>query len=90
MAHGKAVPGLDRVKFRSMLHHEFNITDDLVMDGGTISLFHLKKDQALTLVFTVFRTFDKDNDGFLSVKEWITGLSVFLRGTFDEKIKCKF
>lgn len=44
----------------------------------------------MTLVFAVFRTFDKDNDGFLSVKEWITGLSVFLRGTFDEKIKCKF
>ncbi len=37
----------------------------------------------------VFRTFDKDNDSFVSMKEWIEGLSVFLRGTLDEKIKCK-
>lgn len=36
----------------------------------------------------VFRTFDKDNDGFVSVKEWIEGLSVFLRGTVDEQIQC--
>lgn len=36
----------------------------------------------------VFRTFDKDNDGFVSVKEWIDGLSVFLRGTMDEQIHC--
>lgn len=41
-------------------------------------------------VFAVFRTFDKDNDGFLSVKEWIAGLSVLLRGTLDEKMKCTF
>lgn len=38
----------------------------------------------------VFRTFDKDNDGFLSVKEWIAGLSVLLRGTLDEKMKYCF
>lgn len=38
----------------------------------------------------VFRTFDKDSDGLISVKEWIEGLSVLLRGTLDEKIKCKF
>lgn len=37
----------------------------------------------------VFRAFDKDNDSYVSVKEWIEGLSVFLRGTLDEKIKCK-
>ncbi|XP_028255163.1 calaxin [Parambassis ranga] len=38
----------------------------------------------------VFRTFDKDNDDFVTVKEWIEGLSVFLRGTLDEKIKYCF
>lgn len=37
----------------------------------------------------VFKTFDKDNDGYVSMKEWIQGLSVFLRGTLDEKIKCE-
>ncbi|XP_060914770.1 calaxin isoform X4 [Labrus mixtus] len=38
----------------------------------------------------VFRTFDKDNDGSVSVKEWIEGLSVFLRGSLEEKIKYCF
>ncbi|XP_071356372.1 peroxisomal ATPase PEX1 isoform X2 [Trachinotus anak] len=38
----------------------------------------------------VFRTFDKDNDSFVSMKEWIEGLSVFLRGTLEEKIKYCF
>uniref|UniRef100_A0A672I5B0 EF-hand calcium binding domain 1 n=2 Tax=Salarias fasciatus TaxID=181472 RepID=A0A672I5B0_SALFA len=38
----------------------------------------------------VFRTFDKDNDGFVSIKEWIEGLAVFLRGTLDERIKYCF
>lgn len=37
----------------------------------------------------MFRTFDKDNDGLVSLKEWIEGLSVVLRGTLDERIKCK-
>ncbi|XP_077383871.1 calaxin [Festucalex cinctus] len=38
----------------------------------------------------VFRTFDKDNDGYVSLKEWIEGLSVLLRGTLDERIKYCF
>ncbi|KAK6327852.1 hypothetical protein J4Q44_G00034980 [Coregonus suidteri] len=38
----------------------------------------------------VFRAFDKDNDSYVSVKEWIEGLSIFLRGTLDEKIKYCF
>ncbi|TWW65172.1 EF-hand calcium-binding domain-containing protein 1 [Takifugu flavidus] len=48
---GKAATGLDRAKFRSILHN-FGVTSDVLMHG-------------------VFRTFDKDNDGFVSVKEWI-------------------
>ncbi|XP_013877058.1 EF-hand calcium-binding domain-containing protein 1 [Austrofundulus limnaeus] len=35
----------------------------------------------------VFRAFDKDRNGFISLEEWIQGLSVFLRGTLKEKIK---
>ncbi|XP_038144603.1 EF-hand calcium-binding domain-containing protein 1 isoform X2 [Cyprinodon tularosa] len=35
----------------------------------------------------VFRNFDEDRDGIVSVEEWIRGLSVLLRGTLDEKIK---
>uniref|UniRef100_A0AAQ5X5B6 EF-hand domain-containing protein n=1 Tax=Amphiprion ocellaris TaxID=80972 RepID=A0AAQ5X5B6_AMPOC len=37
-----------------------------------------------------FRAFDKDNDGIVSLKEWIEGLSVLLRGTLNEKIKYCF
>lgn len=40
-------------------------------------------------LFLVFRGFDKDNDGCISVIEWVYGLSVFLRGTLEEKMKCK-
>ncbi|XP_063777451.1 calaxin [Pseudophryne corroboree] len=38
----------------------------------------------------VFRGFDRDNDGCINVAEWVEGLSVFLRGTLDEKIKYCF
>ncbi|GAB5583958.1 EF-hand calcium-binding domain-containing protein 1 [Prionailurus iriomotensis] len=38
----------------------------------------------------VFRGFDKDNDGCVNVSEWISGLSVFLRGTLEEKMKYCF
>ncbi|XP_008288689.1 calaxin [Stegastes partitus] len=42
------------------------------------------------LMDEVFRAFDKDNDDIVSMKEWIEGLSVFLRGTLDEKMKYCF
>ncbi|XP_030300618.1 EF-hand calcium-binding domain-containing protein 1 [Calypte anna] len=38
----------------------------------------------------VFRTFDKDNNNCISAVEWVEGLSVFLRGTLEEKIKYCF
>ncbi|XP_055455168.1 calaxin isoform X2 [Psammomys obesus] len=38
----------------------------------------------------VFRGFDKDNDGSVSVSEWIYGLSLFLRGSLEEKMKYCF
>ena len=45
----------------------------------------------LTLIFIllVFRAFDEDNDGFINELEWVKGLSIFLRGTMEEKMKCK-
>uniref|UniRef100_I3N2G8 EF-hand calcium-binding domain-containing protein 1-like n=1 Tax=Ictidomys tridecemlineatus TaxID=43179 RepID=I3N2G8_ICTTR len=60
--------GLDRNKFRGILHNIFGMTDDTLMDR-------------------VFSAFDKDNDNSINVKEWVKGLSVFLRGTFEEKLK---
>lgn len=41
------------------------------------------------LYFVVFKAFDKDSDGFLNQEEWIKGLSLFLRGTLEEKMECK-
>ncbi|KAM6900014.1 calaxin [Xenentodon cancila] len=38
----------------------------------------------------VFRIFDKDNNQSVTVEEWIEGLSIFLRGNLDEKIKYCF
>ena len=37
----------------------------------------------------VFRAFDKDMDSNLSQEEWVLGLSVFLRGTLEERVACK-
>ena len=38
---------------------------------------------------SVFRAFDKDMDSNLSQEEWVLGLSVFLRGTLEERVACK-
>ncbi|KAH1177917.1 EF-hand calcium-binding domain-containing protein 1 isoform X2 [Mauremys mutica] len=38
----------------------------------------------------VFRAFDTDNDSCVSVTEWVEGLSIFLRGTLEEKMKYCF
>ncbi|NXO67725.1 EFCB1 protein, partial [Phainopepla nitens] len=35
----------------------------------------------------VFSTFDRDNDGCITVVEWVEGLAVLLRGTLEEKMK---
>lgn len=37
----------------------------------------------------MFFVFDKDGDGYVNLEEWIKGLAVFLRGTFEEKMRCK-
>ncbi len=39
---------------------------------------------------SVFKAFDLDNDGYISLEEWVKGLSVFLRGDFGEKKKFCF
>ncbi|XP_071506849.1 calaxin-like [Diadema antillarum] len=38
----------------------------------------------------ILRAFDKDNDACINLYEWITGLSVFLKGTLDEKTQFCF
>ncbi|XP_074048915.1 calaxin-like isoform X1 [Macrotis lagotis] len=39
------------------------------------------------LMNRVFGAFDKDNDSQINTTEWVEGLSIFLRGTFEEKVK---
>ncbi|XP_006002685.1 calaxin isoform X1 [Latimeria chalumnae] len=67
----RGVHGIDRNKFRNILHNTFGMTDDMIMDR-------------------VFRAFDKDNDSYVSIREWIEGLAIFLRGTLEEKMKYCF
>ncbi|KAK2178173.1 hypothetical protein NP493_557g02022 [Ridgeia piscesae] len=38
----------------------------------------------------VFSTFDQDHDGAVSFEDFVTGLSVLARGTFQEKIQWAF
>ena len=65
------------------------------MSGTSVNVLLRKKKKRSTAVMlylsplSVFRGFDKDNDGCVNVSEWISGLSVFLRGTLEEKMKCK-
>ncbi|XP_023423133.1 calaxin-like [Cavia porcellus] len=51
------------------------------------SIFGMTDD---TLMNRVFCAFDRDNDNYINLEEWIRGLSVFLRGTFEEKMKFCF
>ena len=35
------------------------------------------------LLDRIFKYFDDDNDGFINREEWILGLSVFMKGTYN-------
>ncbi|XP_059113320.1 calaxin-like isoform X2 [Peromyscus eremicus] len=51
------------------------------------SVFGMTDDMLMNRVFFVF---DKDSDNYVNVQEWVKGLAVFLRGTFEEKMKFCF
>jgi len=42
------------------------------------------------LMDQVFKTFDLDSDGFVTIEEWVKGMSVFLRGSSAEKAQFCF
>jgi len=42
------------------------------------------------LMDRVFKAFDKDNDSLVNMEEWVKGMSVFLRGDREEKIRFIF
>ena len=37
------------------------------------------------LLDRIFKYFDDDNDGFINREEWINGLSVFMKGTYNSE-----
>ena len=37
----------------------------------------------------VFRTFGKNHDNMMGVEEFVAGMSLFLRGSLDDQIKCE-
>jgi len=47
-------------------------------------VFHITDDTMLDLVF---HSFDRDNDGIVNDMEWVSGLSIMLRGNTDELIE---
>jgi hypothetical protein len=64
------------------------MTDDILMDRG--NSIQEKNYFLYELYFRiVFKAFDRDNDGQVSMIEWVVGLNTYLRGTLDEKIVCK-
>ena len=38
------------------------------------------------LLDRIFKYFDDDNDGFINREEWILGLSVFMKGTYNSEL----
>ncbi|RXG56477.1 EF-hand calcium-binding domain-containing protein 1 [Armadillidium vulgare] len=68
------------------------ITGSKVMDTSVMrdvlhAIFQLSNE---LLIERVCQVFDKDQDGLISEEEFVSGLSVFLKGTLEEKIKYCF
>ncbi|XP_006834360.1 PREDICTED: EF-hand calcium-binding domain-containing protein 1-like [Chrysochloris asiatica] len=61
--------------------------DRHAFQGILHKIFGMTDDKLMDRVFFVF---DKNNDNHINVNEWVKGLSVFLRGTFEEKLKFCF
>ncbi|KAF4794306.1 EF-hand calcium-binding domain-containing protein 1 [Turdus rufiventris] len=51
------------------------------------SAFGMTDDVVMDRVFSIF---DGDNNGYITVTEWVEGLAVLLRGTLEEKMKLGF
>ena len=41
------------------------------------------------LMLEVFRVFDTDADNHISFEEFLRGMSVFLKGKLEERLKCR-
>jgi hypothetical protein len=59
-----------------MLADVFGVDDSLIMDRGII------------IIIIVFRCFDVDADNYIGYDEFIKGMSVYLKGRYEDKLKC--
>ncbi len=71
---------IDRSHFRDLLTDQFGMDDSLLMDRGRLVLFFEE---------IVFRAFDTDSDNYIGFDEFIRGMSIFLKGRLEERMKCK-
>lgn len=67
---------IDRSRFRDMLADVFGVDDSLIMDRGFA-------------VDTVFRCFDLDADNYIGYDEYMKGMAIYLKGKYEEKLKCR-
>ena len=77
-------PFLDRNQFRQATilgTSIFSFDSDLLHE-------HFRMTEEI-LMDRVFRAFDADSDSLISMKDWVLGLSIFLRGSLEEKTDCK-
>ncbi|XP_072028636.1 calaxin-like isoform X2 [Amphiura filiformis] len=51
------------------------------------SIFHMTDD---IIMDRVLRAFDKDSDSYVNQSEWVFGMSVFLKGTLEERMEFCF
>ncbi|XP_007938045.1 EF-hand calcium-binding domain-containing protein 1-like [Orycteropus afer afer] len=78
--------------FHSLVRRTDERLDKIGLDRSAFrgilhSVFGMTDDM---LMDRVFFAFDKDGDSHINVNEWVKGLSLFLRGTFEEKLKFCF
>ncbi|KAJ3357813.1 EF-hand calcium-binding domain-containing protein 1 [Entophlyctis luteolus] len=79
---------IDRAKFRDLLADTFGVDDSLLMDRGTLALH--EEANLKNYFHSVFRCFDTDADNYISFDEFMKGMSVFLKGRREERLKFCF
>ena len=93
-----------RQDFRYMMHNHFKITDDVILDKSKQYRTKLKtyfyinlsitrdvrtfQSTLLHPIFAVFRVFNVSQDNKLSEREFVEGMSLYLRGTNVQQIRC--
>ncbi|NWV84335.1 EFCB1 protein, partial [Dasyornis broadbenti] len=77
----------DKLVAKSSSHFAGVGFDRIVFRDTLHSAFGMTDDVVLDRVFS---TFDRDNNGCITVVEWVEGLAVLLRGTLEDKMKYCF